>query len=165
VGDQTPLPQEILFHESDTSRPPLDKPVRAGKDGKEIRKRRRSGTCISALTFSCPLCRVPTMSTPEPRLTAQTLKLLGVLMAHPTEDISGSEIARATKLPSGTLYPILLRLERARWLESRWEDGDPHELGRPRRRLYQLTPLGSKKSYLAFREVTSAIGGIAWQPS
>ena len=42
-------------------------------------------------------------------------------------------------------YPILFRLERAGWLESRWEDGDPKALGRPRRRLYQVTALGARK--------------------
>lgn len=84
-------------------------------------------------------------------------------MSDPREDMSGADIARATSLPSGTLYPILLRLERARWLESRWEDGDPRELGRPRRRFYQVTALGAKSARLAFRDITSSIGGLAWQ--
>jgi PadR family transcriptional regulator len=49
---------------------------------------------------------------------------------------------RDTKLSSGTLYPILLRFEQARLLESEWESGDPREMGRPRRRLYHLTLSG-----------------------
>ncbi|HET9179044.1 MAG TPA: helix-turn-helix transcriptional regulator [Terriglobia bacterium] len=79
--------------------------------------------------------------------------------------LSGADIARATKLQSGTLYPILLRLEQAKWLESRWEAGNPHDLGRPRRRYYRLTGLGARSARAAFRDVASSIGigGLAWQ--
>jgi hypothetical protein len=40
---------------------------------------------------------------------------------------------------SGTLYPIMLRLETAGWFVSRREAVDPAHVGRPRRRLYRLT--------------------------
>src|SRR6266699_993919 len=89
----------------------------------------------------------------EPRITTQTLKVLTTFMSPGQVEISGAEIGRVTKLSSGTLYPILLRLEEASWVESRWEVGDPHKLGRPRRRLYQITGLGMRKSRSAFREV------------
>jgi PadR family transcriptional regulator PadR len=102
------------------------------------------------------------MSTDKPRLTTQGLKVLGALMSCPRDEVSGADIARATKLPSGTLYPILVRLENARWLESSWEVGDPHELGRPRRRFYRITSLGMRSAQSAFREVTSTIRGLAW---
>ena len=43
----------------------------------------------------------------------------------------------------GTLYKALGRLEAGGLLESRWEDPDlAMEEGRPRRRLYRVTPLG-----------------------
>jgi DNA-binding PadR family transcriptional regulator len=43
----------------------------------------------------------------------------------------------------GTLYKALDRLQRAELLESRWEDpADAADAGRPRRRLYRVTPLG-----------------------
>lgn len=99
----------------------------------------------------------------EPRLTTQTLKVLGVLMANRSEGLSGAEIGRATRLLSGTLYPLLLRLEDAGWLESKWESEAPQKLGRPRRRIYKMTGVGVRKTKSAFREVTSAIGGLAWQ--
>ena len=102
-------------------------------------------------------------STEDPRLTAPTLKVLGILMSCPRGEVSGAEIARNTKLASGTLYPILMRLEQAGWVESRWETEDPHQLGRPRRRFYQLTGSGAKKTRLAFREISTAIGGPAWR--
>lgn len=43
----------------------------------------------------------------------------------------------------GTLYKALDRLERQGLLTSRWEDAEVAlSAGRPRRRLYQVTPLG-----------------------
>jgi PadR family transcriptional regulator, regulatory protein PadR len=99
----------------------------------------------------------------EPRLTTQTLKVLGVMMTCDSGGLSGAEIGRATGLLSGTLYPLLLRFEQAGWLKSRWESETPQELGRPRRRLYEMTGMGIRKTKSAFREVTSAIGGWAWE--
>jgi DNA-binding PadR family transcriptional regulator len=98
----------------------------------------------------------------QPRMTAQTLKVLGALMSSGLEMLSGAEIARSTKLASGTLYPILFRLEQAGWLESQWEQDDPHKMGRPRRRLYKITGAGAKNAKAAFTDVTSAIGGFVW---
>jgi PadR family transcriptional regulator PadR len=40
------------------------------------------------------------------------------------------------------VHPILARLEGCGWIESRWEDQDPHQVGRPRRRYYRPTPDG-----------------------
>ena len=56
----------------------------------------------------------------------------------------GYDLARETDLKSGTLYPILMRLERQGWLEARWED-DPVP-GRPWRHLYRLTGLGIEEA-------------------
>ena len=58
--------------------------------------------------------------------------------------------AKRGHLASGTLYPILLRLESAGWLASRWESVDPSEAGRPRRRLYRITPGGLRRASEAF---------------
>lgn len=85
-------------------------------------------------------------------------------MSRGQSECSGAEIARATKLASGTLYPILLRLEEAGWAESHWEDGDPHDLGRPRRRLYKLTATGARKARSAVKEMqTFTLGALAWR--
>ncbi|MBM3658772.1 MAG: helix-turn-helix transcriptional regulator [Actinobacteria bacterium] len=44
----------------------------------------------------------------------------------------------------GTLYKALARMEADGLLESRWEDADVAVAeGRPRRRLYRVTPLGA----------------------
>src|SRR5262245_45001020 len=102
-------------------------------------------------------------ATQSPRLTEPTLRVLGALLSCGVEEISGAEIARATKLASGTMYPILMRLEQAKWLESRWENESPQELGRPRRRLYRVTALGAKSAKQSFKKVASAFGEFAWR--
>lgn len=102
------------------------------------------------------------MGNDQPRLTTQTLKVLGALMSPTKERISGADIARSTKLASGTLYPILMRLEEAGWVESHWETDDPHELGRPRRRLYRATGVGLRKARSAFRELVHQFKEFAW---
>ena len=76
--------------------------------------------------------------------------------------MSGMDIARETKLASGTLYPILSRLELAGWLDSRWEADDPHALGRPRRRYYRVTGIGAARSRAEFRKLAPAFGRPAW---
>jgi len=101
------------------------------------------------------------MGTHEPRLTQQTLKVLGSLMSGQRE-LSGAEIAKVSKLSSGTLYPILYRLEEFGWLDSRWEIGDPAALGRPRRRYYRITGEGAKKVQEVVRELTPGAAGLAW---
>lgn len=89
-----------------------------------------------------------------PRITGPTLKVIGTLLSSPRKEMSGSEIGGATKLSSGTVYPILFRLEQARWLDSRWETDDPKELGRPRRRFYWVTRVGEIAAKAAFRELS-----------
>jgi PadR family transcriptional regulator PadR len=120
-------------------------------------------TVTQTLTVALNLCRVSTMGKEMPRVTTQTLRVLGAFTTSRDDELSGAMIAKKTGLQSGTLYPILARLEQAKWLESEWEVGDPRELGRPRRRLYRLTGFGAKNAESAFREVTKMIGGRAWQ--
>jgi PadR family transcriptional regulator, regulatory protein PadR len=102
------------------------------------------------------------MGTSEPRLTRQTLKVLGTLMSEQMRELSGAEIAKLSQLSSGTLYPILNRLEEFGWLDSRWEIGDPAMLGRPRRRYYRVTGEGAKRVQEVVRELTPSTGRPAW---
>jgi PadR family transcriptional regulator, regulatory protein PadR len=97
----------------------------------------------------------------SPRITGPTLKVLAQFLERPTGQISGVEISRATGLASGTLYPILFRLEQAGWLESEWENIVPSQAGRPRRRLYRIKALGQANARAAFREVIPAIPELA----
>ncbi|MCG2663212.1 PadR family transcriptional regulator [Brevundimonas sp.] len=98
----------------------------------------------------------------DPRLSMATLKVLGALMEHGANEFSGAEISKKTGQPSGTLYPILTRLEAAGWLASRWEDGEPSAMGRPRRRLYKVTTVGRVKAQCVGATVRADLGGLAW---
>jgi len=103
------------------------------------------------------------MSSDTPRMTGPTLKVLGELMSSALLGISGADISRATGIQSGTLYPILIRLEKAGWLSSEWEAGDPSTLGRPRKRHYKMTSLGTHAGKAAFHELVPAGGRLIWQ--
>jgi DNA-binding PadR family transcriptional regulator len=89
----------------------------------------------------------------EVNLTTQTLKVLRPFLENPSGEFAGIEVMRASKLASGTAYPIMLRLERYGLLTSRWEEGDPTELGRPRRRYYAITRHGAVVAREALAEL------------
>ncbi len=78
-----------------------------------------------------------------PRMTLHTLAVLQAMLEDPTSAHYGLEIANAVNFPTGTIYPILSRLEKAGWVSSTWENVTPSEEGRPRRRLYTLTGSGA----------------------
>jgi PadR family transcriptional regulator PadR len=93
-------------------------------------------------------------------MTLPTQLVLRALLEEPTQAMYGLEIGKAADLPSGTTHPILARLENIGWLESYWEDSDPHEEGRPRRRYYQLTPGGAERARLALASARTKVGNI-----
>jgi PadR family transcriptional regulator len=104
---------------------------------------------------------------PEIRLTQTTLRVLKLFIDAPRNERSGAEIIRETNVFSGTLYPMLRRLERAGWLTSHWEDIDPKKEGRPRQRFYRISALGQRLATEAFTQIgvpqtTLANGGLAW---
>ena len=91
-------------------------------------------------------------------MTTQTLAVLAAIMEDPTRPWYGLELARVAKLKSGTIYPALARLERAGWLGSFWEDIDPSEAGRPRRRLYEITGAGREGTAAALNAHLKQLG-------
>ena len=73
------------------------------------------------------------------RISPETLRVLESFLQRPTGWHYGYELSRETNLKSGTLYPILMRLEKYGLLEARWvatQDGVPP------RHTYRLTPNG-----------------------
>lgn len=57
----------------------------------------------------------------------------------------GVALAEATKLPNGTLFPLLERLLQAGWVERYWEQDELAEAqGRPRRRYYRISSKGAE---------------------
>jgi DNA-binding PadR family transcriptional regulator len=68
-----------------------------------------------------------------------TLVLQALLQGHH----HGFDIMDATGLPSGTVYPILRRLDAEGCVKSRWEkEGLARREQRPPRRYYELTATG-----------------------
>jgi PadR family transcriptional regulator PadR len=102
------------------------------------------------------------MARNDPQMTAQTFRVLSTLMGAETGELSGAEIGRVAKLQSGTLYPILMRLEACGWLESRWESEEPQALGRPRRRFYKVTGIGQTRARAERAELEKVVGRLAW---
>src|SRR6266481_4727326 len=68
------------------------------------------------------------------RFSRQTLTILDALLARPSHWHYGYAISRQSSIPSGTLYPILMRLDELGWLETKREDAVPP--GRPPRPLH-----------------------------
>ncbi len=78
------------------------------------------------------------------RISGPTIKALSLFIERSPTPLSGADFVNEKRILSGTLYPLLDRLETAGWLESNWENVDPAEVGRPRKRLYRLTANGEK---------------------
>jgi|SRR5215471_5543814 len=76
------------------------------------------------------------------RVTTAVARVLRAFLEDPGAPRYGFDLMRSTGLPSGTLYPILARLERCGWVVSRSERIDPAAAGRPPRRFYELTEHG-----------------------
>jgi DNA-binding PadR family transcriptional regulator len=93
-------------------------------------------------------------------MTIQTQLVLRALLEHPTREMYGLEICAAAGLASGTIHPILARLEGLGWLESHWEDVDPAREGRPRRRYYRLSPDGAQRARQAMNNARTPVDGI-----
>jgi PadR family transcriptional regulator PadR len=91
------------------------------------------------------------------RITGPVERVLSVLLADPAVPRYGLEISKQADLETGTLYPIMARLERVRWVESSWEDPDLSITdGRPRRRYYQLTRDGAEQASRALQDLAQA---------
>jgi PadR family transcriptional regulator PadR len=94
------------------------------------------------------------------RVSPQTLTLLEALLVRPGQWHHGYALSQVTEIASGTLYPILMRLERLRWLETKWEQ--PGKAGRPPRHLYRLK---AKARAWAREELDDARVRKVWKPA
>ncbi len=89
------------------------------------------------------------------RPSAQTATVLSAFLESPGEWFYGYDLSKRLGLPSGTLYPILMRLEDRSHLETRWTE--PTGGGRPPRHMYRLTPAGRAWAAAAVAEPSRAI--------
>ncbi|MEV0530157.1 PadR family transcriptional regulator [Streptomyces sp. NPDC050439] len=71
----------------------------------------------------------------------------------------GLELIQRTGLPSGTVYPLLARLEEAGLVTSAWETAEPMH-GRPRRRFYTVNASG-----ITFARTALSEGGPIARPA
>lgn len=84
------------------------------------------------------------------RLSDQTVAVLAVLANKRGDWLYGLQLAAATDLKSGSLYPILARLNERGFVESQWLE--PEKPGRPPRHAYRITGAGRA----ALRDARSA---------
>src|SRR5262245_43008834 len=63
------------------------------------------------------ICRIGGMQ-PLSRVTPATLDVLEVLVAYGSNTVWGLEVVKRAGRPTGSVYPILDRLEQAGWLTS-----------------------------------------------
>jgi|SRR6476660_8204531 len=74
----------------------------------------------------------------------------------PSEETYGFELAQATGLPSGTIYPILNRLADEGLIKSHWEEVETKSQRR-RRRYYELTGEGRRVAREATAKQSEAL--------
>jgi PadR family transcriptional regulator, regulatory protein PadR len=108
------------------------------------------------------------------RVTTAVARVLRIFLDDPVAPRYGFELMQFTRFPSGTLYPILARLERAGWISGRLETIDAAAEGRPPRRLYLLTTEGAQAAGQELAELSASLlppgqpgrlrpeGGPAW---
>jgi DNA-binding PadR family transcriptional regulator len=90
----------------------------------------------------------------DPKMTNRTIAVLAELLQDPSSPRYGLEISEKAEIKTTTIYDILMRLEQAGWVKSRWESVAPNKVGRPRRRLYSLTGMGEAAARAAIeREI------------
>ncbi|HWD44671.1 MAG TPA: PadR family transcriptional regulator [Actinomycetota bacterium] len=92
-----------------------------------------------------------------PRTTINLLRVLRVFLEDPASERYGLEVGQAAGLRGGSLYPVFGRLEDAGMLVSHWEETDPSEAGRPRRRMYRLTAEGVVYARQAIAEAQQSL--------
>ena len=81
------------------------------------------------------------------KMTGPVQQVLRAMLADPAASRYGLEVSKLTGLETGTLYPVMARLETVGWVESSWEDPELGvREGRPRRRYYQLTRDGAEQA-------------------
>jgi DNA-binding PadR family transcriptional regulator len=86
-------------------------------------------------------------------MTGPLERVLGAFLADPTAPRYGYDLMKAARLPSGTLYPLLARLEDQRLVASAWET--PQQHGQRPRKYYQLTGDGIRIARLELAQASA----------
>ena len=86
-------------------------------------------------------------------MTGPLERVLGAFLADPAAPRYGYDLMKAARLPSGTLYPLLARLEQQKLVSSAWET--PQEEGQRPRKYYQLTAEGIRTARLELAQASA----------
>ena len=87
------------------------------------------------------------------RMTGPLERVLGAFLADPAAPRYGYDLMKAARLPSGTLYPLLARLEHQKLVASAWET--PQQEGQRPRKYYQLTGEGIRIARLELAQASA----------
>jgi PadR family transcriptional regulator PadR len=87
------------------------------------------------------------------KMTGPLERVLRAFLEDPAAPRYGYDLMKAARLPSGTLYPMLGRLEDDELVSSAWET--PSEDGQRPRKYYQLTGEGVRVARLELAQLTS----------
>jgi len=103
------------------------------------------------------------------KLTGPLERVLRVLTADPSAQHYGYDLMKAARLPSGTLYPMLARLQQEGLVQSEWEAQREDAGGRPPRKYYRLTAEGVRVARLELAHASAqawrAAQGTAARPA
>lgn len=88
----------------------------------------------------------------EERVTPQFLSMFRFFYYHSDDWHNGSRVMNETQLSSGTVYPLLVRMHTAGWLDRRLEDIDPEKEERLQRRFYRISDHGHSNAKRYLRE-------------
>lgn len=94
------------------------------------------------------MCRVSGV-----RMTGPLERVLGAFLADPAAPRYGYDLMNAARLPSGTLYPLLARLEQQKLVVSAWEV--PQQEGERPRKYYRLTGEGIRIARLELAHLSA----------
>jgi len=92
-------------------------------------------------------------------LSKHALALLAALLEARQRWSHGYELASLTTIQSGTLYPLLIRLEAQGYLEAEWQQ--PVAGGRPPRHAYRLTAAGQRLAQA--QTLDQAVPAAGWR--
>ena len=95
-------------------------------------------------------------------LSGQARALLAGLLAARDRWSHGYELSALTGIKSGTLYPLLIRLEADGFLEAEWQQ--PAASGRPPRHAYRLTAAGQRLAQAEAAGAGEAVPAAGWRP-
>ena len=90
------------------------------------------------------------------KLTGPLERVLTVMIADPSAPHYGYDLMKAAKLPSGTLYPMLARLQQDGLVDAEWEAQRQDTAGLPPRKYYRLTAEGLRVARLELAQAASS---------